>query len=217
MKAIKNMQTFFELLSKEDQDWQLRVYDQTGVIVHGGYLFSKCGYIDLDREAEYCMRDGVDCTDYCEITSIKDLCDYILGMDGYKDYLTDISYGKFTKSELFWAIYARLICPETNQRHTDGSIYKEWGLYSIGKYDGHVELNMALIDYNYADFELDINENTELNEALALLSKEMCRVTEDIEDVPQYMVIEEEPFSVPNDYAALSAQLSTGGLFDWLA
>ena len=220
MKAIKNTDCLEQILNTENPEWQRIVYDQTGVIAifRKGYgtLFSNCGYIDLDRDAEYCSKNGIDCTEYCEIKSIDELINYIKGMESYAEFLCDISYGKFTKSELFWAIYARIICPLDNQRRSDDSLYQDWSLFSIGSYQEHIDLYMALVDYDSCEFWLDVSLDTELNEALTQLDLDMCRVTEDIEEVPQYMVQENTAFAVPNSYKELKAQLSDGGLFHWL-
>ena len=117
-------------------------------------------------------------------------------MESYNAFLCDISYGKFTKSELFWAIYARIINPLENQRRPDVSIYQAWGLFSIGTYQDHVDLYMALVDCGCCEFWLDIAPDTELNEALTQLWV-WCHITEDIEEVPQYTVRENVDFVVP--------------------
>lgn len=44
----------------------------------------------------------------------------------------------------------------------------------------------------------------------------MCHITEDIEEVPQYAVLENMNFVVPNNYEDLKAQLSDGCLLHWL-
>lgn len=220
MDAIKNTADLPQILAAENPKWQEIIYEQTGVIVlikeKYGTLFSNCGFIDLDRDAWYCSANGVDITKYCDITNINSLIEYIKSMDGYKDCLIDSSYGKFTKSELFWAVYAHIICPEDNQRRPDGEIYQDWGLYSIGTYQHHTELHMALVDYDSCDFWLDISPETNLNEALIQLAKDMCDITEDIDEVQQYAVREDVSFSIPHSFQSLQAQLSEGGLFYWL-
>lgn len=60
--------------------------------------------------------------------SIEELINYIKSMKSYDDFRRDISYGKFTKSELFWVIYVFIICSLDNQRCPDGSGYQDWGL-----------------------------------------------------------------------------------------
>ena len=220
MKAIKNIDCLEHTLYTENPEWQQNIYDQTGVIVllRKGYgtLFNNCGYIDLDRDAEYCSKNGVDCTEYCEIKSIEELINYIKSMESYNEFLCDTSYGKFTKSELFWAIYARIISPLDNQRRPDGSIYQDWSLFSIGSYQKHIDLYMALVDYDSREFRLDISPETELNEALTQLALDMCHITEAANEVPQYTVCKNANFVVPNRYEELKAQLSGGGLFHWL-
>lgn len=137
-------------------------------------------------------------------------------MESYNEFLCDISYGKFTKSELFWAIYARIICPLDNQRRPNGSLYQDWDLFAIGSYQEHVDLYMALVDYDSYEFWLDVSPDTQFNDTLAQLSLDMCHITEDVEEVPQYTVPENIDFIVPDHYEELKAQLSDGGLFHWL-
>lgn len=208
-------------LYTENPEWQQIVYEQTDVIVilRKGYgtLINNCGYIDLDRDAEYCSKNGIDCTDYCEIKSIEELIDYIKSLESYNEFLCDISYDKFTKSELFWAIYARIISPLDNQRRPDGSIYQDWGLFSIGSHQEHIDLYMALVDYDSCEFWLDVSPKTELNEALTQLALDICHITADVDEVQQYTVRENANFVVPQNYEELKAQLSDGGLFHWLA
>ena len=219
MDAIKNIDELPQILAAENPKWQKIVYEETGVIVllnrNGGTLLSKCGYIDLDCDVEYSYKNGVDCTDYCEICSIKELTDYIVSMESYKEYLCDISYGKFTKSELFWAIYARIICPMENQRREDGTIYQDWGLFSIGMYKEYVELHMALVDFDSTEFLYHIDEYTELNDILNLLADEMCEITEGIDGVPQYKAIPQIPFYVPVSYESLMTQFSDYGIWSF--
>ena len=55
-------------------------------------------------------------------------------MESYQDYLKDVSLGEFTKTELFWAIYSKVITAEENVRRIDGTTEQDWGLYRIGEY-----------------------------------------------------------------------------------
>lgn len=47
---------------------------------------------------------------------------------------------------------------------------------------------MALVDYDSCEFWLDVSTKTELNEALTQLALDMCHITADINEVPQYTV-----------------------------
>ncbi len=220
MKAISNTSEIPTLLQTENKEWKQVVYAQTGVIViidgKNGILFSKCGYIDLDHDAEYCSINGQDCTQYTEITCIAELIEYIKKMDGYKEFLIDTSYGRFSKAELFWSIYARIICPEENQRRKDGSVNQDWGLYSIGSYAGHADLYVALVDYDSGEIWIDIGETSELNDVLSEVLRQMNEATADIDNISAYKLYINNAYSVPDTYSDLMEQLSDGGQFEWL-
>lgn len=190
MKPISNMDKLICVLSTEDPLWQEKVYAQTGVIpvLKRGVLFSNCGYIDLDSDAEYHYVSGEDRTEYCEINSVSEFVEYILQMESYQEFLVDISLGRFTKADLFWAVYSTIINPVENQLHTDGSIEAEWGLYSIHFYQERLELNMAVIACDQVDICVDYNPNASLQEVLKLIVKEMNKCTEDIDHIPQQRV-----------------------------
>lgn len=53
---------------------------------------------------------------------------------------------------------------------------------------------MALVDYDSSELWLDVSPNTELNEALTQLSPDICHITEDVNEVPQYTVHENAIF-----------------------
>lgn len=223
MKAINNIKTLKDTLEAENKAWQKKVFAETGVIVvfseNGPILWSSCGYIDLDNDAEYRSVNGVDTTEYCEISSTKDLIAYIKAMEGYAEYLVDYPLGLFNKSDLFWAVYACIICPKENQCRSDGTVFQDWWLYRISRvrhYQEKVSLEMALVEYDCCEFWLDINPSTSLQDALVSLSQQMCACTEDIINVPQYKVFLETPLVVPRSFEELSAQLNADGLFSWL-
>ena len=182
MKPISNMDKLICVLSAEDPSWQEKVYSQTGVIpvLKRGVLFSNCGYIDLDSDAEYHYVSGEDRTEYCEINSVSKFVEYILQMESYQEFLVDISLGRFTKADLFWAVYSTIINPVENRLDADSSNDAEWGLYSIRFYQEHLELNMAVIACGPADLWIDVDEKTELQEALNHIVEQM-----NMEDLPE--------------------------------
>ena len=126
MKAINNIDTLIERLSLIDKDWQRIIYDKTGVILSERlYLVSNCGIVYLDDEDLYYNEDN-DEIEYCEINSIDEAISYIEAMKSSVDRLQDVSYGKFTKSELFWAILERILLRPENLNE-DG--VQPWALY----------------------------------------------------------------------------------------
>lgn len=222
MKAILNIDNLISILGAEDPAWQEKVYAQTGVIPvfhsrnKSAVLFSSCGYIDIDRDAEHHYVSGEDQTEYCEINSISNLVEYILQMESYQEFLVDVSLGQFTKADLFWAVYSTIINPVENQLHKDGSVYSEWELCSMHFYQEHLELNMAVINYDQADIWVDHDEKRSLQEILELIAKEMNRCTEDAEDIPQQRVYMKNLQQKPITFEALKKELESDGQFAWL-
>lgn len=213
MKAIKNIETLIERLTLEDKDWQRIIYDKTGVLLLASLnLVSNCGYISLDADSEYSYSSGVDTTAYCEINSIDEAISYIKTMESYSDRLLDVSYGRFTKSELFWGIFERILLRPEN---FSASEEQEWGLYSIGSYKEHVELHMALIPCDAADIWLDISKETTIDAALTMLVSQL-NVETDYHDWLTPQKVFEGTYSVPNTYEELMANCSKGSVFGWL-
>ena len=207
MKAILNVTELSHLLSQQDINWQRAVYDRTGVIPavqNGGMvLFSNCGKIDLDCDAEYHWRSGKDLTAYYEVRSINDLIKYILQMESYRDCLLDTSFGTFSKADLFWAVCSTIIDPSENQLHKDGTYHPDWEFLSIRSRHDHLELSMAVIDCDQADIWISRDEDRSLHEILALISNEMNKRTEGIDDIPQQRVFIEYLLQKPTTYDAL--------------
>lgn len=226
MKAIKNIESLPGLLLTEDPYWQAKIYEQTGVIavLHGqdSVLLSNCGYIDLDTDAVYRYVKGEDLTDYCTINSVKEFADYILRMESYQERLANKSLGRFSKAELFSAVYAKIIGAEENLRRSDGTSHKDWSLSGISSYyyehknESEIVLHMSLIEYDSAEIWIPEDENRELRDFLELLVKELNSTTNDIEDIPEYCVWQEKSVHIPQTYNELKAWLQPGGLFDWL-
>lgn len=226
MKAIKNIGILQSILDFNDPGWQKKLYDQTGVIaiLHGNnsVLLSNCGYIDLDADAEYRYAKGDDLTQYCEINTTEELVDYIQQMESYHEYLVDRSFGRFTKSKLFWAVFFQIICADENMQRETGEKTRDWGLYRISTYfhklknENEISLSMALIDYDSCEMWIPWEENLELSDCMEQLVSEMNSTTEDIDDIPVYHVRYENPVQVPNTYEELMALIQPGGVFDWL-
>ena len=214
MKAILNLDELHRVLGEEDPSWREKIYERTGVIpvLKCGVLLSNCGYIDIDRDADYCYLSGEDRTEYCEINTISEFMEYILQMESYQEFLVDVSLGRFTKADLFWAVYSTIINPIENRLDSDSSNDAEWGLYSIRFYQEHLELNMAIIACGPADLWIDVDEKTELLEALNHIVEQM-----NMEDLPEQKVFLEYLQKKPTTYEELKKELEPGGQFDWLS
>ena len=143
-------------------------------------------------------------------------------MESYQNYLVDISLGRFTKSELFWAIYSQVITAEENMRRTDGTAEQDWGLYRIGEYyysrkeETEITLDMALIAYDSCAIWLPKNDSLSLGDYLDLLVVELNSTTETIEEIPVYQVCQNNVLSSPKTYTELRSIVQPGGIFDWL-
>ena len=226
MKAIKNIKNLPGLLKAENPLWQEHIFEKTGVIVifHNDYatLLSACGYIDLDIDSEYGYING-ELAEYCEVTSVEELVNYILQMESYHVFLVDESFGTFTKSELYWNVYDRIILADENQTEIDGAKHRDWELYCIGAHnytrtgEEMIVLSMALIDYVGVDIEIPKCKQMELNDALEMVAKEMNYITSDNDDIPDYKVRQNKTVLVPKTFAELKALLSSGKVFSLLS
>ena len=210
MKAINNIDTLIERLALIDKDWQRIIYDKTGVILSERlYLVSTCGIVYLDDEDLYYNEDNVE-IEYCEINSIDEAISYIEAMKSSVDRLQDVSYGKFTKSELFWAILERILLRPENLNE-DG--VQPWALYCIGKYEQHVEVWIWDFFNGYNAIWLDITEKTTLDDALMMLVSELNPNAED-QDWAPYLKILDVEYSVPHTYEELKTIFSKGSVFE---
>ena len=218
MKAIEKINELQSMLASQDSRWQEMIYNETGVLLlflkSGPILFSNCGYIDLDIDAEYKSVNGEDKTEYCSVTSIGEMSDYILKMPSYKDYLNDCSYGKFSKSELFWGIYSRLINAPQNLAlsKVPGNII--YGLYSIGEYECKIDLHMAVVASDALNIWLPIDSKLNLNNILDILVNELNEIAEDLGE-PMYQNYKENSVAVPNSYKDLLKKLEPPAEFGW--
>lgn len=174
-------------------------------------LVSNCGYISLDADSEYSYSSAIDTTEYCEINSIDEVISYIKEMESYSALLVDQSFGKFTKSDLFWGIYERILLQNDNMDESE----QYWGLYSIGQYNGNIELHMALIPCSPADIWLNITVDTSLDEALEMLVAELNVEVEYQEWLPMQKVFSAD-YSVPKTYDEIKGKCSPGSVFGWL-
>ena len=185
MKAINNIDTLIERLSLIDKDWQRIIYDKTGVILSERLsLVSNCGSVYLNDEDLY-YDDDNDEIEYCEINSIDEAISYIQAMKSSVDRLQDVSYGKFTKSELFWAILERILLRPEN---FDENGVQPWALFSIGKDEQDVEAWIwdALTGWNAIG--LDITEETTLDDALMMFASEL-NINAEVQDWAPYLKI----------------------------
>ena len=210
MKAINNIDTLIERLALIDKDWQRIIYDKTGIILSERLsLVSNCGSVYLTDEDLY-YDDDNDEIEYCEINSIDEAISYIQAMKSSVDRLQDVSYGKFTKSELFWAILERILLRPEN---FDENGVQPWALFSIGKDEQDVEawIGDALTGWNAIG--LEITEETTLDDALKMLVSELNTGADD-EDGPPYQKIFDVEYSVPNTYEELKTIFSKGSVFE---
>lgn len=219
MNAIRNMKELESVLSSYDSNWQRIIYEATGVILiphkNGPILFSNCGYIDLDIDAEYSGINGGDNTEYCSILSIDDIIEYILNMPSYHTVLKDVSYGKFSKSELFWSIYSYIIFAEQNLVLSDNPGDIVYGLYSISEYENAIDLNMAAVAYDAITYSIPNFSTITLNEALALLVEQINDTSREIGE-PLYSIYAENDIEIPTSYEGLLKKLQTNAEFGWL-
>jgi len=210
MKAINNIDTLIERLSLIDKDWQRIIYDKTGVILSERLsLVSNCGSVYLNDEDLY-YDDDNDEIEYCEINSIDEAISYIQAMKSSVDRLQDVSYGKFTKSELFWAILERILLRPEN---FDENGVQPWALFSIGKDEQDVEAWIwdALTGWNAIG--LEITEETTLDDALMMFASEL-NINAEVQDWAPYLKIFDIDYSVPNTYEELKTIFSKGSVFE---
>ena len=210
MKAINNIDTLIERLSLIDKDWQRIIYDKTGVILSERLsLVSNCGSVYLNDEDLY-YDDDNDEIEYCEINSIDEAISYIQAMKSSVDRLQDVSYGKFTKSELFWAILERILLRPEN---FDENGVQPWALFSIGKDEQDVEAWIwdALTGWNAIG--LEITEETTLDDALMMFASELS-INAEVQDWAPYLKIFDIDYSVPNTYEELKTIFSKGSVFE---
>ena len=210
MKAINNIDTLIERLSLIDKDWQRIIYDKTGIILSERLsLVSNCGSVYLNDEDLY-YDDDNDEIEYCEINSIDEAILYIQAMKSSVDRLQDVSYGKFTKSELFWAILERILLRPEN---FDENGVQPWALFSIGKDEQDIVAWIwdALSGWNAIG--LDITEETTLDDALMMFASEL-NINAEVQDWAPYLKIFDIDYSVPNTYEELKTIFSKGSVFE---
>ncbi len=116
MGRIRNVVELKELLINEKKNWQNIIFETTGVVVlptenigsNDWRLFSCCGESDLSA-LEYGFVERDLNSEDCSIKSIGELIEYITQSGTYNAVLQDINFGRFRKSELFWAIQYRIM------------------------------------------------------------------------------------------------------------
>lgn len=196
MKAIKNIDELCIVITADD--WQRPVYAGTGVIpvpfTNGVTLVSSCGFVDLDADAEYHYSRGEDLTECCTIETPDDLIKYIKGMESYRDYLVDQPLGRFSKSELYWAVKERIL-----------RFYEDWELYRIGVSENEIALQMALSGYDSTEISTPVGLS--LDETLRYVAQEMNALTEGLGDIPPCRV-RDRLFTVPISFSDLLSSCS---------
>lgn len=213
MKAIRNINHLSALLERENATWQRLIYENTNTIpiFSDKYtlLVSNCGYIDLDSDAEYTYGKGNDLTEYCDIESISDLSAYIKEMESYRKYLIDRSFGQFSKSDLFWAVFCRILHYSENLKSNSGSTYQAWHLSSIHEDEGKIVLDMALVDYDSIEISLNIEADTTLDDALEVLVTEINQINATVDELSKYS-IDHIAAQVPHTYDELQKSIGKG-------
>ncbi len=203
MKAISNIQYINNDLRQADPDWQKTVFAETGVIVSPLIryvtLISTCGFIDLDSDAVYSYADG-DSTEYCTIETPQQLAEYIREMPSCSSCLSDVDLGGFTKSQLYWAVWNRIILPECNRRRDGEDLVQDWSLRYIRSEGDSLVFMFDLIEYDEAELEVGFEPGDSLDDVLFRVCGAMNSVTADIEEIADYSVADGEADAIPGTY-----------------
>lgn len=219
MKTIKNKDRLESILTNESPEWQKTVYNETGVIAHfynsgkGDLhidLLSPCGYIDAET-------DAFNSAGYCEISSISGFIDNILRSKSYSKYLKDVSLGAFSKAQLFWNVYSRILRAEENIKNKSDSFI----LSSISCNDDvpihHLEEEICLsIKYAGADeLHCYINKSDccSIDCALMLILNEIRAICDDIDFIQSYKVYSEYRITPPQTYNELKEYVKKYRIF----
>ena len=211
MKAIINKDQLDSILSREDPKWQEIVYAQTGVLTkfnksNDGNCYidfiSSCGYIDADNDAVFTYCNGRYLSDYCHISSISDLVEFILNTESYSECLKDISLGSFTKSELFWNIYSQILRPTENLHNN----CDEFILKSIrNEADGDITISLDFIRFDEVNIYMDNSDCSSLDKVLSYVLQEIKDICGDAEDhfVENYKIYHDYAVTPPSSYNEL--------------
>lgn len=169
MKPIKNPLNTFKQLGLDMEKLNNYLFNVYGIYIisvddYDITLGSCCGVADCNDLSEYLWMKGQDLTEYADIHTQNELLDYIVNSSNYKKYLCDEIIGKFTKSQLFAAIYSRFIIPieynyemnhdEMGDNETDENETNEDETY----YDKMEEIKLINIytDKSFICFNVDI-------------------------------------------------------------
>lgn len=88
-----------------------------------------------------------------------------------------------------------------------------WALFSIGKDEQHVDLDIFDVLGGHGSIWLDITEETTLDDALVMFVAQLNE-NADVQDWIPYQNIFEVKYSVPNTYEELKAIFSKGTVFE---
>lgn len=217
-KPIGNIDKLQDLLTIEDTSWQKSVFNQTGLIVlpspkgqSSWELISSCGIGSLDDDAEYHWVNGRDNTSYCEISNVEQLIKYIKEMDTYQSRLKNICLGLFYKSDLFWAIYARILSLNTYNDYPEESVY---GLRAIegpgstcvnnSNYPNLLWFDTSVCGCNeLPGIVVHLKKNDELSAVVTDVANQIreFREIQDWDDsYPSFSYNPDAPFFVPSSY-----------------
>lgn len=211
MKAIINKDQLDSILSREDPKWQEIVFSQTGVLTkfnksNDGSCYidfiSSCGYVDADDDAVFTYCDGRYLSDYCHISSINDLVEFILNTESYSECLKDISLGSFTKSELFWNIYSQILRPTENLHNN----CDEFILKSIrNESDGDITISLDFIGVDDVDISINNSDCSSLDKVLSCVLEQIKEICGDGENnfIKNYKIHPEYAVTPPSSYNEL--------------
>ena len=198
MDRIRNIDTLERVLISEDPLWQRRVFAETGVAVlpwEKGKpyweLISSCGLADLEDDSEYAWKNGKDVSTDCVISSVNDLISYIMQMVSYSTVLKDVDLGGYRKSELFWAIYYRIL---NQNRYPDDDPYMSgrpiFGMKQIvgpGCTSGNVEKDALWFRASMVDvdelgvIEISTQEYPSFNQVMNAFAEDLRGVWESLD------------------------------------
>ena len=239
---------FFESMEKEHPDWQKTIFEKTGVLVKIDYYAvsfeTTCAFIvferyqkeELDEDleldcthplccqcVEYKYRYDQETYDISNVRSLDDLIESIKLMYCYQQYLQDHTLGKFSKSDLYYGIWNRILRADLNFSRIDpytGYVYDPQfitadyddtnGVYDVSiTYEFGQRIYGAFDTYGFSEFYLHIQENTTLDDALKEVCKKLNEEKESLwannDKVIYYELAPATDYKIPETYEELLA------------